>query len=150
MQFSQFFFVSPLFWTTIILALLLWTLPSWYISWSLVFAWVLVQTVLLIQRLSLLVKSTGSDQFFTYFFGRRLSSIISDNLVLYMFIIIYLPFSFFPQDFQRQITGTCVSAGQGMLHQSFWGNSETMRSKMQKKEREIICSTIQYFFCQQL
>lgn len=89
-------------------------------------------------------------RFCLLFFGKT----IKDYFRKFNFMHVYnnLVVSFFsPQGFQRGITGTCVSAGQAMLHQTSWGNSETMRSKMRNtQEHEIICSTVQYFFCQQL
>lgn len=56
------------------------------------FAWDLVQTVPRIPRLSLLVKSAGSDEFFLRKIIKCFFRLLS---FIYMFLITYLPFSFF-------------------------------------------------------
>lgn len=76
-----------------------------------------------------------------YYFRKFHFMHVYNNLVVFLFPP--------PQDFQKGITGTCVSAGQAMLHQTFWGNSETMRSKMRNAQhffQQFSC----LFVCQQL
>ncbi|PKK28286.1 dnaJ homolog subfamily C member 12 isoform X1 [Columba livia] len=48
-----------------------------------------------------------------YLFGRRLTGISSDNLVLYMFIIMYLPFSFFLRIFRGKLLALAVPLVRG-------------------------------------
>lgn len=157
LRFVQFFAVSPLFGTADILAVLFWTLPSWQISWSLVFAWDLGQTVPRIPRLSVLVKSVGSDQFFTGFFWGRLSNVFSGYLVLYMFLTIYLPFSFFFRIFGGKLLSLAFplvrrcSIGTSEEIQKLWDlkckTQRRMRSSVQEFSIFFVSSYMLIVFC---
>lgn len=147
----MFSFVSPIFWTAIILPVLLWTLLSWYTYWSLVFACVLVQMVPRIQTLSLLDKSTGSDQFSTYFgrgkitkyYFRQLSFIyVFKNLLAFLFFLRIFRGKLLALAFPL-VRGCSIRASEEI--QKLWD----LKYKIGKSVRSSV-QQFSIFFCQQL